>query len=231
MARYRRKSLLADAYQWDGSDESAQEIVNWLSTGGAIAILDPVCRVIRLRLWNSFIRPGDWIVCAVEDYAEHCPLHPTWFGCMSTDEFNETYEPVADTLFEPVDEEKRLSDLNQVDGLTVSIDGQQVAPPPPAAAQLKRLEAAMSDLVSAATEAESKTGEAAAAQVLAGRRLEAAVRTIVEYRTLDDPDRRRLHPCCLDANLQPAWYSQQQAALDELVAALAAYDDPEGVGR
>ena len=92
--QYRKKPVVIEAMQWDGTAEGATPIINWvLQTGKRAARYreadptyePPVAASIRVdtlegTMWAS---PGDWIVRGVKD--EFYPVKP--------DIFEVTYEP------------------------------------------------------------------------------------------------------------------------------------------
>lgn len=98
--KVRKRPVEVDAFQWDGTAESATVIINWaLSCDATInyvcdRIQDGLCRgkecqhhlVIRTLEGDMIARPGYWIIKGVED--EFWGIEPGIFG--------KTYESSAD---------------------------------------------------------------------------------------------------------------------------------------
>lgn len=97
-AQYRKKPVVIEAMQWDGSAESATPIIDWardsdgaairyhqhLMDGGLIAHPDPYLWVDTLE-GRMIANPGDWIIKGVN--GEFYPCKP--------DIFEKTYEGVG----------------------------------------------------------------------------------------------------------------------------------------
>jgi len=97
--RVRKKPVEVEAYQWNGTDDNASEIIDWiLSTNGSASYTcdskdgcyyDAVNHkhhiAIRTLEGTMNANPGDWIIQGVQ--GEFYPCKP--------DIFEATYEPVG----------------------------------------------------------------------------------------------------------------------------------------
>jgi len=83
--QFRKKPVVIEAMQYDGSEESQRAIVNW-TNGKAEGWVDTEYHlVIRTLEGNHRANAGDWIIRGVQ--GEFYPCKP--------DIFEETYEPVT----------------------------------------------------------------------------------------------------------------------------------------
>lgn len=85
--KFRKKPVVIEAVQWDGSSRMARNIVDWIERGGHSAqtdVLDGGHEVIFIETLEGtmFARSRDWIVKGVK--GEFYPVAP--------DIFAETYE-------------------------------------------------------------------------------------------------------------------------------------------
>lgn len=92
MAKYRKRPVVIEALQFDGSAETAEGILAWATErdprlGGPMRFADwgqgPSLE-IRTREGVMRADPGDWIICGVQ--GEFYPIKDSIF--------RETYEPV-----------------------------------------------------------------------------------------------------------------------------------------
>lgn len=85
MAMYRKKPVVINAVQWDGTVEEATDIINWILTGELVARYhdDPAIMIDTLE-GTMRADPGDWIIKGVN--GEFYPCKP--------DIFAQTYEAV-----------------------------------------------------------------------------------------------------------------------------------------
>ncbi len=85
MPHYRKKPIVIEARQWDGTQESGKEIVAW--TGSCFNYVDGA---VFDKLHNSWIscEPGDWIICGPQ--GEFYPI--------KADMFANTYDLVEPAL-------------------------------------------------------------------------------------------------------------------------------------
>ena len=79
---YRKRPVVIEAIQWDGSEESQREIVNW--SGGKVSGWIDSAYYLAIRTLEGEMRadPGDWIIRGVQ--GEFYPCKP--------DIFDATYE-------------------------------------------------------------------------------------------------------------------------------------------
>jgi len=87
--KFRKKPVVIEAHQWDGSVPNAQLIVGWIQQGGAAASVSPgwhsVDRINIPTLEGTITAiAGDWIICGVK--GEFYPCKPDIFAA--------TYEEV-----------------------------------------------------------------------------------------------------------------------------------------
>lgn len=95
MARYRKRPVVIDAVQWDGTARAATPIINWILDGGGTAryhepveeparhAYEPPTIVIDTLEGPHHTRPDDWVIKGVQ--GEFYPCKP--------DIFEATYEP------------------------------------------------------------------------------------------------------------------------------------------
>jgi hypothetical protein len=85
MAFYRKKPVVIEAHQWNGSINGATAIIDWaLSHGGTIRYHDEVdALAVDTTEGTMTVQPDDWIVKGV--MGEFYPVKPTVFDV--------TYEP------------------------------------------------------------------------------------------------------------------------------------------
>ncbi len=104
--KYRKKPVVIEAMQWDGTPEGATPIINWILEGGGTAryyeeqrrgispfrpgdtnsVVTPAHIIINTLEGAMQTLPADWVIRGVQD--EHYPCKP--------DIFEATYEPVED---------------------------------------------------------------------------------------------------------------------------------------
>ena len=88
--RFRKKPIVIEAMQWDGSDKSAQEILNWANQRWLYAANNHdklVTKMIIPTLEGGHKAvPGDWIIKGIK--GEFYPCKP--------DIFEATYETCTD---------------------------------------------------------------------------------------------------------------------------------------
>ena len=81
MAKFRKKPIVIEAMRWDGSNQSAAQIMHWcgrkLENGNGLMIIDTLEGDMRANV-------GDWIIRGIQ--GEIYPCKP--------DIFEETYEAV-----------------------------------------------------------------------------------------------------------------------------------------
>ena len=90
LGRYRKRPVEIDAVQWDGTNESATPIINWiLSNGGSATyqcdgdtctdIPDEDHHIAIPTLEGTMrVSPGDWVIKGVQD--EFYPCKPDIFA-------------------------------------------------------------------------------------------------------------------------------------------------------
>jgi hypothetical protein len=85
MAMYRKKPVVINAVQWDGTVEEATDIINWILTGELVARYhdDPAIMIDTLE-GTMRADPMDWVIRGVN--GEFYPCKP--------DIFAQTYEAV-----------------------------------------------------------------------------------------------------------------------------------------
>jgi hypothetical protein len=85
MGFYRKRPVVIEAMQWDGTVERATEIIDWaLSHDGTIRFHDETDTLaVDTAEGTMSAQPGDWIIKGVKD--EFYPCKP--------DIFEATYEP------------------------------------------------------------------------------------------------------------------------------------------
>jgi hypothetical protein len=95
MALYRKKPVVIEAVQWDGTVSAAKATIDWiLAHGGTASYHDhPSALSINTLEGTMTAMPGDWIIKGVQ--GEFYPCKPDIFAA--------TYEPVADA---PSDEDR-----------------------------------------------------------------------------------------------------------------------------
>lgn len=81
--KYRKRPVVIEAIQWDGTDGSARTIQDWANTPGAVRVLYNVATLVIQTLEGDMTAtPGDWIIRGVK--GEFYPCKP--------DIFQATYE-------------------------------------------------------------------------------------------------------------------------------------------
>ena len=85
--KYRKKPVVIEAIQFDGSKDSANEVLAWIGHYGYEARKTNGGVVIKTLEGDSLARPGDFIVKGVKD--EFYPIKEAIF--------RETYEPVDES--------------------------------------------------------------------------------------------------------------------------------------
>lgn len=86
MAQYRKKPVVIEAIQWDGTIEHAVEIRKWAHHQIMVHPDEPLKLVVPTLEGQMNISPGDYIVCGVKGE----------FYAVKPDIFEMTYEPVND---------------------------------------------------------------------------------------------------------------------------------------
>ena len=99
-AKYRKKPVVIEAMQWDGTQEGATPIIDWVRAGGGKARwVDSASEIVDTR-WVEVpahiavdtlegtmrVAPSNWVIRGVQ--GEHYPCKP--------DIFATTYEPAED---------------------------------------------------------------------------------------------------------------------------------------
>jgi hypothetical protein len=88
--QYRKKPVVIEAMQWDGTAQAATPIVDWILSSGDRSArfrngVDDVCIAIDTLEGTMFASPGDFVIRGVQ--GEFYPCKP--------DIFEATYEPVS----------------------------------------------------------------------------------------------------------------------------------------
>lgn len=88
MNRYRKKPVVIEARQFDGSPITAKDIVEWVGEGGANWTAEKGWKAIYIQTLEGEMRAdiGDWIIRGVN--GEFYPCKP--------DIFTATYEPTEE---------------------------------------------------------------------------------------------------------------------------------------
>ncbi len=78
--RWRKKPIVIEAMNWDGTPEVASDIIDWvLGEGGkAVEFGRPVCIAIRTLEGAMHALPGDYVIRGVK--GEFYPCKPDIFG-------------------------------------------------------------------------------------------------------------------------------------------------------
>lgn len=82
--KFRKKPIVVEAIQWDGTPDRAQEIIEWSGGQVALSVSKTLLEIFTLEGLHQAIT-GDWIIKGVQ--GEFYPCKP--------DIFEQTYEPVA----------------------------------------------------------------------------------------------------------------------------------------
>lgn len=91
MGYYRKKPVVIEAWQWDGTADGATPIITWvLDGGGTIRYHDevPTHLAVDTAEGTMSAMPGDWIIKGVK--GEFSPCKPDIFEAM--------YEPAEATV-------------------------------------------------------------------------------------------------------------------------------------
>lgn len=87
MNRFRKKPVVIEAVQWDGTAEGAGPIINWVLEGEQVAryLDDATPHILQIQTLEGDMNAtaGDWIIKGVQ--GEFYPCKP--------DIFDATYEP------------------------------------------------------------------------------------------------------------------------------------------
>ena len=75
--RYRKKPVVIEAMQWDGTAAGATPIIDWVLQGGGTARYHDTCIAIDTLEGTMLAGPGDWIIRGVQ--GEHYPCKPDIF--------------------------------------------------------------------------------------------------------------------------------------------------------
>jgi hypothetical protein len=84
MPYFTKKPVQIEARQYDGTQESAIELADWVNTNGHEAYCGNILVIDPLG-WEHRVNPGDWIIKGVA--GEFYPCKPDIFAA--------TYEPVS----------------------------------------------------------------------------------------------------------------------------------------
>lgn len=89
MPFFRKKPVTIEARRFDGSQESARDIVTWMQNPSFDTVWDKAIRTLSIQTLEGVITasPGDWIIRGVQ--GEHYPCKP--------DIFEATYESVEES--------------------------------------------------------------------------------------------------------------------------------------
>lgn len=88
MLKYRKKPVVIEAVQWDGTVEKATKVIDWVLAGGGTARYDddpggphiaPHIAIDTLE-GTMLARPGWWVIRDVE--GEHYACHPDIFAAI-----------------------------------------------------------------------------------------------------------------------------------------------------
>lgn len=123
--KFRKKPVVIEAMQWDGTPEDATDIIDWVLANGGTASYDPafvnrggedVSQQLRVTTLDSVARlfPGDWMMRGT--VGEFYPCKP--------DVFAESYEPIRDTPVGELTDEGLNRLMQDVTGSPVKRDGQ-----------------------------------------------------------------------------------------------------------
>ena len=85
--RYRKKPVVIEAMQFDGTEDSFEDVAEWMASHGeslGATLGEVACLHIFTLEGEMRADPGDWIIRGVQ--GEFYPCKP--------DIFDETYEPV-----------------------------------------------------------------------------------------------------------------------------------------
>lgn len=88
MSKFRKKPVVIEARHYDGTEECAYKLIDWIDQAGGDGVLDPDDNAVCIKTLEGVMAasPGDWIIRGVQ--GEYYPCKP--------DIFEATYEAVED---------------------------------------------------------------------------------------------------------------------------------------